>query len=97
MFGCAEGFIVSRVQNVHPPVVAGCFRRAPGPYLPTTIIENESGTMAPRPPRPPAAGVVVGPYSAEISRILLVLLSSVKVLAPGIVFKFCWTVKLLAL
>ncbi len=27
------------------------------PYFPTTRIENESGTIGPRPPRPPAVGV----------------------------------------
>ena len=55
-------------------------------YLPTTRMENESGTRAPRTGRPPGcAGAVDVPNSAPINKIRLVLESSVLVLAAVIV------------
>src|SRR5580700_2465391 len=69
------------------------------------MIEKEPGTAGPRPPRPRPAGGGAGltgaggggPYSAVISRIRLVLLSSVKVLAPTGVATVCSTAKLVGL
>src|SRR6185369_5075260 len=79
-------------------------------YLPTTRIENESGSIGPRagprPPRPcggapPAGGAAGGggggPYSAAIVRIWFVFVSSVSVLAPTIVWRSCSTAKLVGL
>src|SRR5450759_5963915 len=71
-------------------------------YLPTTTMEKESATIWPRPPpRPPAGGGVAGAggaaNSAVISRILLVLLSRVRVLARTGVCTVCSTTKVLGL
>src|ERR1700736_6879197 len=77
-------------------------------YLPTTRIENESGNIGPRGPRPagpaggapPAGGVAGaggGPYSAAIVRMWFFLVSSVSVFAPGMVWRSCSTSKLVGL
>src|ERR1035438_1829529 len=86
---------------------SGTKTRLSSAYFPTTRMENESGSMGARPPRPPpffwaslgasAGGAGGGPYSAAISRMWSVLLSSVRVLARGMVCRFCSTTKLVGL
>src|ERR1019366_145114 len=89
-----------------PPARARFFERPrtswSDDYLPTTTMEKVSGTIAPRPPpRPPAAGGAVGAggaaNSAVISRMLLVLLSRVRVLARTGVVTVCSTTKVVGL
>src|ERR1017187_3973803 len=64
----------------------------PAAYFPTTIIENESGTICPR--RCPGGGGVNSPV---IEKIWFVLVSTVIVRAPSFVCAFCSTSKLVGL
>src|SRR3984893_13394140 len=66
-------------------------------YLPTTRIENVSGTICPLAGRPPGGGEGAGVNSAVISSSRFVLLSSVSVFARGIVCNVCSTTKLVGL
>ena len=87
-----QQFLEERLRNVALPQPLAWFFGSTRPqrsvaYLPTSRIENESGSIGPRPGRPPAGGGVEGvPNSAAISRMWLVLASSVSVLALCIGF-----------
>ncbi len=66
-------------------------------YLPTTRMENESGTIGPRPARPPEEAPAARHTLRQSVKMWPVLPSSVNVFALGIVFTVCSTVKLAGL
>src|SRR5690349_24182337 len=73
-------------------------------YLPTSRIENDPGTIGPRPPRPPGAGAAApaggaggAPYSAAMMKMCPVFESRVSVLPPVIVCSVCSRTKFVGL